>query len=249
MSRAVTLEICADSVRACVAAELGGADRIELCTGLVEGGTTPSAGTLELALESVQLPIVVLVRPRRGDCVFDELEVETALRDIAAAKRARAHGVAIGALLADGSIDVATTRALVAAARPLPVTFHRAFDFVREPLAALDALLALGVDRVLTSGGAPDALAGAAGIAALVRAGGAHIEVVAGGGVRPANVAELVARTGARAVHASARELGTSPATFRPPLSLDARALPGPWERQATSATLVRALADALERR
>lgn len=248
MPRAVTLEICADSVGACVAAESGGAQRIELCTGLVEGGTTPSAGTLALALERVKLPIVVLVRPRRGDFGYDDVEIETSLRDIAAAKRAGAHGIALGALDVNGSIDVATVTALVRAARPLPVTFHRAFDFVREPLAALDVLLSLGVERVLTAGGAADVFAGAERIAQLVAAAGGRCEVIAGGGVRAHGVRALVARTHVRAVHASARELVTSPVRHRPALALDTQSLPNPWERQATSAALVRGLADELER-
>src|SRR6185295_8754847 len=128
MACPVTLEICVDSPAAAVAAAGGGADRLELCAGLVEGGTTPSAGTLELALARVKVPVVVLIRPRRGDFVYSSLEIETMLRDIAITKRAGAQGVALGALRADGTLDREALREFVRAAQPLQVAFHRAFD-------------------------------------------------------------------------------------------------------------------------
>lgn len=243
----VLLEVCADSVEACVAAEEGGADRVELCTGLVEGGTTPSAGTIALALERVRVPIVVLVRPRRGDFLPSEVELATIERDVELARRAGVAGVALGALRADGFVDVAAMRGLVAAARPMEVVFHRAFDAVRAPLEALEALVELGIDRVLTSGGASSAEAGAERIAELVAAARGRIAIVAAGGVRPLHAASLVARTGVREVHASAREPRESAMTFKnPELALDARELPGEWRLHPTSAERVRALRAAL---
>lgn len=242
MNARVLLEICCDSVDACVEAEQGGADRIELCAALSEGGLTPSLGTLELALERVRIPIVVLVRPRRGDFVHTATERETVVRDVLHAKKAGAHGVALGALLPDGSIDRDALCEFVRAARPLSITFHRAFDHARDPLAALETLIELGVDRVLTSGGAATAPEGAARIAEFVRAARGRITLLAGGGVRPANVRALVDATGVREVHATARELVASVATHRPASPVFDSSPPGAWELHATRAERVRAL-------
>ena len=236
------LEICVDSVEACVEAERGGADRLELCAGLVEGGTTPSIGTIGLALARVSIPIVVLVRPRRGDFLYSPVELETAARDVAAAKAAGATGVALGALRPDGTVDRRALARFCELARPMRVTFHRAFDQLREPLAELEALVDLGVDRVLTSGGAATAPEGAARIAALVRAAGKRITVLAGGGVRPANVRELVRATGVSEVHATARELVESAMEHRNHSVCFDSAPVGAWQLQATHAGCVRAL-------
>jgi copper homeostasis protein len=242
------LEICFDSVEAAVAAAEGGADRLELCAGLVEGGTTPSRGAIELALERVRVPIVVLVRPRRGDFLYSKLEIATIERDIDAAKAAGAAGVALGVLRADGTIDVENTRALVARARPLAVTFHRAFDFVRDARLGLETLIELGVERVLTSGGAVSAEAGAESIAKLVGSARGRIAIVAGGGVRAHNVKALVERTGVREVHGTARELVDSEMVARDDsFSLDASVLPGAWQLHMTRADRVRELRRALE--
>jgi len=246
MPQQVLVELCVDGVESALAAAEGGAQRLELCTGLVEGGTTPSAGTLELVLERVRIPVVVLVRPRRGDFLYSSAEVEGMLRDVAAAKRAGARGVALGALRADGTLDVSALTELVRLARPLQITCHRAFDFARDPLEALEVLAGLGVERVLTSGGAPTALAGAERLAQLVRAAGAGgPSILAGGGVRAHNVRELVERCGVREVHATARELAPSGMRHRPAgLTLDSAA-PGAWEQLATRRALVRALVEA----
>lgn len=195
------VEACVDSVASAVAAERGGAGRVELCADLASGGTTPSAGTIALTRERVRIPVFVLVRARDGDFLVDADELETMRRDVLVARRDGADGVVVGALTADGAVDIAAMRALVAAARPMAVTFHRAFDAARDQDEALDVLLSLGVDRVLTSGGAPTARAGANRLAALVRRAAGRIAVLAGGGVRADHVAELVAATGVREVH------------------------------------------------
>lgn len=197
----VLVEACVDTVGSAVAAEAGGAGRVELCAALGEGGTTPSPGTVALARERLTIPLFVLVRPRGGDFLYDADDVEVMRRDVAAARAAGADGVVLGALTADGRVDAAVTRALVDAARPMRVTFHRAFDVARDQAEALEALVALGVDRVLTSGGAPSAAAGTARLTALVRRAGGRIAVLAGGGVRAENAAALVAATGVREVH------------------------------------------------
>lgn len=241
------LEICVDGVEACIAAERGGADRLELCAGLIEGGTTPSAGTLELALERVRLPIVVLIRPRRGGFVYSAQELETMKREIAFARRSGAHGVALGVLDAHAAVDVERTRALVDYARPLNVTFHRAFDFVAQPLQALEQLIDLGVDRVLSSGGAPSAEAGVETLAALVRAARGRLQIVAAGGIRAHNARAIAARTGVGALHGSARA-SVKEASSAPLFALDASALPAANEIFVTQPELVRAVRQAIER-
>jgi copper homeostasis protein len=202
--RGTLVEACVDSVESALAAEAGGAGRIELCDNLVEGGTTPSIGAITLARDALHVPIHVIVRPRGGDFLYSEREVETMRRDIAAIMGAGAAGVVIGALRADGTVDIETTARLIAEARPLSVTFHRAFDLARDPFEALDALMALGADRVLTSGLAPTAPEGASLIADLVRRAAGRIGVLPGGGIRAGNAAALVAATGVTEIHVRA---------------------------------------------
>ena len=210
MTSRATLEIAANSLASALAAQDGGADRVELCENLGEGGCTPSYGTLAMARERLRIPLYVLIRPRAGDFVYDALERDTMLRDIELCVRLGCDGVVIGALDAGGDVDVALCRELVDAARPLGVTFHRAIDVARDPQAALDAALALGCERVLTSGAHAAAIEGAEVIASLVQRAVGRIGVMAGAGVTPENVRDLVQRTGVREVHASAKVLRTS---------------------------------------
>jgi len=209
------VEACVDSVESAVAAEAGGAGRIELCDNLVEGGTTPSIGTITLAGESLTIPVHVIIRPRGGDFHYGPREIETMRRDVAAARDAGAAGVVIGALRRDGTVDTDVTGLLMAEARPLSVTFHRAFDLARDPFEALDALVSLGVNRVLTSGQAPTAPEGAALIARLVRRADWGIGVLPGGGIRADNAAELVAATGVTEIHVRGAALAESAMTAR----------------------------------
>jgi copper homeostasis protein len=198
------LEIAAASIASALAAQEGGADRIELCANLREGGTTPSYGTLVEARKHLRIPIHVLIRPRGGDFLYDDVEAETMLRDIEACARAGADGVVIGALDADADIDIALCRRMIAAAGGLDVTFHRAFDAARERTAALETIVELGCRRVLTSGAASSAPQGADVLAQLVRQAAGRIAIMAGGGVNADNVRELVARSGVSECHASA---------------------------------------------
>ncbi|XP_062070894.1 copper homeostasis protein cutC homolog isoform X5 [Lepus europaeus] len=154
------MEVCVDSVESAVNAERGGAGRIELCSGLLEGGTTPSMGLLQIVKQSVQIPVFVMIRPRGGDFLYSDREIEVMKADIQLAKLYGADGLVFGALTEDGQIDKELCMSLIALCRPLPVTFHRAFDMVQDPMAALETLLTLGFERVLTSGCDSSALEG-----------------------------------------------------------------------------------------
>jgi copper homeostasis protein len=197
----VLVEACVDSVESSLAAERGGAGRLELCDALFDGGTTPSAGMIAACRQAVSIPLFVIIRPRGGGFVYSDIELDVMRRDIVAARGLGADGVVIGALHADGTVHGAQTRPLVEAAEPLPVTFHRAFDFAPDLEQALDAVIAAGVSRVLSSGGAPTGREGIPVLASLVRRAGDRAVVMAGGTIREENVGEIIARTGVREVH------------------------------------------------
>ena len=212
----VLVEACIDTVASAVAAERAGAGRVELCAALADGGTTPSAGMIAAVRAAVRIPVFVIVRPRGGGFVYSAAELDVMGRDIDAAVRQEVDGIVLGVLHADGRIDVARTRALVYAASGLPVTFHRAFDGAPDLHDALDALIDAGVTRVLTSGGAPTALAGVDTIAALVARAGERLTVMAGGGLRESHVADVVRHGGVGEVHVRGTRLETAPGTRRP---------------------------------
>jgi copper homeostasis protein len=211
------LEVCVDSVEGCVAARAGGADRVELCANLVEGGTTPSLGLLSTARDAADIPVMAMIRPRGGDFLYSSLELDVMRRDIVRAKEAGARGIVLGVLRADGTIDVERTRELTDLARPMEVTFHRAFDMTRDAFEALDALIELGIDRVLTSGQARTVIDGLERITVLVRAAGDRMVVMPGGGLREENIRRVIETTGARDVHFTARSRVESGMSFRNP--------------------------------
>jgi copper homeostasis protein len=208
-----TVEICVDDVEGALAAGAAGADRVELCAALSEGGVTPSAGTLAaLGARAPALSVTVLVRPRGGDFVHSPIELAVVCADVSAARSILpVLGVTVGPLDPGGRVDRRALDAVVAAAGTAPVTFHRAFDTLADQPAALEQLVDAGVTRVLTSGGAATALAGADRLRALVEQAAGRIEVMAGGGVRADHVAELVAATGVPAVHLRAARTVRSP--------------------------------------
>lgn len=199
------LEVAANSVASALAAEAGGAARVELCSALEVGGLTPSHATIAIARERLGIPIHVLIRPRAGDFVFDDLECEVMRRDIETCKALGCAGVVIGVLDADGDVDVPRCRGLMDAARGMSVTFHRAFDFTRDPFTALDAIIELGCDRLLTSGQADDALIGAPLIRTLVDRARGRITIMPGGSIDANNIAAIARATGAHEFHASAK--------------------------------------------
>jgi copper homeostasis protein len=225
------VEACIDTVASAIAAERGGAARVELCASLADGGTTPSAGMVAAVRDAVPIPVFAIVRPRGGGFVYSASEIDVMRRDIEALRRMMIDGIVLGALHADGRVDVARTRALVDAAGDRPVTFHRAFDAAPDLAEALDAVVEAGAARVLTSGGARTALDGVDVIASLVARAGDRLTVIAGGGLREGHVADVVARTGVREIHVRPTRLETAPGTRRP-ISLR-KALPvdeGAWE-------------------
>lgn len=201
------VEVCLDDLDGIAIAERAGADRVELCASLAEGGTTPSLGTVAVALRTVRrIGVNILVRQRPGDFVFSRAEVDAMVDDIRAIRAlpnpsAVTLGFVIGALRPDGSVDIDATRRMLEACEGTPVTFHKAFDQTPDLPAALDELIGLGVTRILTSGGEATARDGAVKLAELVVRARGRVSILAGGGLRPANVAELVGRTGVPEVH------------------------------------------------
>jgi len=218
MRRTIIVEICVGDLRSAIEAGEGGADRVELCDRLEVGGTTPSAGTIAEAVRRLTIPVHVLIRPRAGDFIPNEAELASMVRDVEITKQLGAAGVVFGALRTDGTIDRETTERLAEAARPLSVTFHKAFDQTPDQAAALETLIELGIDRVLTSGGQPTAAEGAAALAALIRQAGNRIGVIVAGSLSLANFPAIVQQTGAREVHlgSAAAGLVESAAMFGP---------------------------------
>ena len=201
MKRRYLLEISVETVEAALAAQCGGADRIELCGNLRIGGVTPSIEVMRTAREQLRIPIFAMIRPRGGEFAYSEAEFAEMKRSIGEAKRARMDGVVLGILTKDRLVDIERTRELVAIARLLPATFHRAFDDCANLYEALEDVMQTGASRILTSGGAKTALEGAAPLAELVAAAGNRITIVPGAGIRASNLARVVKETGAREFH------------------------------------------------
>ena len=235
------LEIAADGLGSALAAQAGGADRVELCASLADGGVTPSLGVIAAARAAISLPLHVLIRPRAGDFCYSQGEIRAMQDDVETCARLGCHGVVIGALDAGGDIDLAACRDLIAAAGPMSITFHRAFDVVHDRQAALEVLIGLGCKRVLTSGARPSAPEGATAIASAVRQAAGRIGVMAGAGIQPQDVRRLVAATGVREIHASASVRRASPASSR---NAALRGLDADWLQ--TDAEAVRRLVDEL---
>ena len=237
------LEIAANSLGSALAAQEGGADRIELCADLGNGGTTPSYGTLAITRDRLRIPLYALIRPRTGDFCYDRGERDVMLRDIETCVKLGCDGVVIGALDARGDVDETMCRELISAAGELGVTFHRAFDVARDQARALDTILELGCERVLTSGGEATALAGAERIAGFVKQADSHIHVMAGAGVDASNIRDVAILSNAREFHSSAKAVRRSMSRHRKD---DIPGLQTDWLQ--TDAVIVRAMVEALSR-
>jgi copper homeostasis protein len=236
-------EICVDSIAGVRAAKAAGADRIELCADLLEGGITPSRGMIRQARTIAGIGLNVMIRPRGGDFLFDDDEFATMRSDIETAKAEGADGVVIGLLSATGEIDIARTRELIALARPLSVTFHRAFDMTPEPFRALETLVELGVDRVLTSGQEASVLEGLPLIVELTERAGDRIVIMPGGGITARNIERIIAAARPREIHFAALEPSASGMRFRRPhVFMGGELRPPEYDRLDTSAASVRAV-------
>ena len=211
------LEICTGSIESVIAAQKGGAQRVELCAALSEGGVTPSLGLMREARKVQGIKMNVLIRPRGGDFLYTEEEVRIMVADILAAGDIGADGVVIGALTKDGDVDMDICRRLVAAAGGMSVTFHRAFDMARDADKALEDVISLGCDRILTSGLKPTAEQGMSMLKHLVERANGRISIMPGSGVSPQNAAMICGFVGNTEIHASARSSRQSMMVYRNP--------------------------------
>lgn len=209
------LEICVESVQAAVVAQNAGADRIELCANLAEGGTTPSYGLMEVCRKRISLPIHVMIRPRSGDFLFEALELDQMKSDIAIAKKLNYEGVVIGLLNDNGEVDLEKTEALVKLAYPMHITFHRAYDMANDPFQALEDIISAGCNTILTSGHRQTAIDGSELIHRLHLKANGKINIMAGSGVTDKNILELALKTKVQHFHASAKKSVESNILFR----------------------------------
>ncbi|MGA9672434.1 MAG: copper homeostasis protein CutC [Terracidiphilus sp.] len=244
----MTLEICVDSVESAIAAERGGAQRVELCNDLLEGGITPSAGLIASVRRSIAIGLFVMIRPRGGDFCYTGLEFEVMQEEIQQARRLGADGFVLGLLNEQGGVDVPRTQQLVELAGPLPVTFHRAIDMTPKPSMALFDVLATGACRILTSGGAPNASLGMREIAQMVETAKGRISIMAASGITADTIAVVAQQTGATEFHSSARTEFSSPVQFRKKGMAMGDIREREYKRFVVREESVRALASSLER-
>ncbi len=236
----ITLEVCVASAGDALAAQTGGADRIELNCALESGGLTPSVGLLDAVARATTLPVIAMIRPRPAGFCYSEGEFKTMLADIDAALDRGVAGIAFGVLDARGTIDVARCRLVVARTVGIDVVFHRAFDLTPDPAVALEQLIDVGIDRVLTSGQQPTAIAGTDDIARLHAQAAGRIEVLPGCGITPQHAAELIRRTGCHQLHGSFSTRMVDPSTRHRNLGFG-------QQYHRTDAHQVRAVRDALD--
>ena len=198
----VTVEICLEDIESAVAAQQGGANRIELCDNLTVGGTTPSIGMISQVRKQLEIELQVIIRPRGGDFCYSDLEFSVMKEDIEAAKSVGADGIVTGLLNPDGTADVQRTDVLVQVADPIPVTFHRAFDHAKDPFDTLESLVDIGVSRILSSGKAPSAIKGLLLLGQLQETARDRISIMAGGGINNENVQLIINQAQIREIHA-----------------------------------------------
>lgn len=248
----IALEICANSYASALAAQNGGAYRVELCDNMAEGGTTPSYAHIKLCKERLRIPIWPIIRPRGGDFLYTDDEFELMKEDIKICKTLNCDGVVFGILTANGDVDQTRCATLIELAKPMQVAFHRAFDMSNNLEKALDDLIELGFVRVLTSGAAENALNGIKTITKLVKKANNKIEIMAGAGINPANIATIASQTGVKNLHSSARVNISSKMEFKnqqtkmstsPVLNSTA----DEYQYEQTSAVLVKQMIDQLK--
>lgn len=241
-----TLEVCADNVQSVIEAERGGATRIELCSNLIIGGTTPGKALFQEVRRNSSLPLRVMLRPRFGDFCYDEYEFRTMLEEAQMFRELGADGIVFGILSPDGSLNMEQMKSLADAAGPLDVTLHRAFDVCRDPYEALEQAVSLGIKTILTSGQKNNAWNGRALLAKLQEKSAGRIEILAGAGVNAETIAKLIPETHISSYHLSGKVFGDSRMIFRRddvPMGLEGFSEYDIWQ---TSAELVRQAADVL---
>ena len=214
MAEPVLIEICVDSLASAIAAERGGAARVELCSSLTDGGVTPSAGMIEVVRSKISIGLQVIIRPRGGDFCYEQEEFEIMRKDILAAKARGADGVVLGILDPNGNVDVGRARELVMLARPMNVTFHRAFDVSADLFRALEDVSSTGANRLLTSGGEQNCVLGAETIAKLIKLARGRITIMAGRGIDESNAASIIERTGVSEIHVGTGTYGARPVIY-----------------------------------
>ena len=210
----IKLEIAVFSVEAALAAIEAGADRIEFCENPLEGGTTPSFGSLSTLITLTSKPVFPIIRPRGGDFLYTKNEFNSMRSDVLMARKLDYPGIVIGLLNQDGSIDVERTKRLVDIASPMEVSFHRAFDRCKDPFKSLEDVIATGCKRILTSGQVPNAVDAQEFLKKLIEQAGDRIIIVPGSGVRSNNIKEIIQATGAKEIHSSARKMQASKMSY-----------------------------------
>jgi copper homeostasis protein len=239
----IQMEVCANSVASAIAAQEGGAIRVELCDNLQDGGTTPSYAQIKLAKELLNIKIYPIIRPRGGDFLYSDLEYKLMETDIKLCKSLNCDGVVIGILKADGSIDKERCAALVELAKPMKVTFHRAFDSCNDLEKALEDIIDIGCERILSSGGKVNALDGAERIKALIKLAAGRISIMPGAGIRENNVADIISVTGAIEFHSTAKSPVKSNMQFKN-LEVTMGVAADEYSFELTDATVVKSLID-----
>lgn len=215
MKKNYHIEICANSVASCIAAQEGGATRVELCAAIPEGGTTPSYGEVAIAREQIQIQLHTIIRPRGGDFLYSDIELKTMCKDIEIMHKLGVDGIVIGCLTADGNIDMEKNKILIEAAKGMSITFHRAFDMCQDPMKGLEEVIQLGCHRLLTSGQMPKAIQGVNLISQMVKKADGRIAIMPGSGINANNIQKIAQQTQATEFHLSARERIQSQMSFR----------------------------------
>ena len=249
MGKEILIEICVDSMESALAAEKGGAHRIELCDNLIGGGTTPSVGMLQVIRKYLRIDINFIVRPRSGDFCYSDFEFQVIKKDIEMAKKYGANGIVVGILKPNGEIDVERMKQVIEMSKPLKVTFHRAFDMTRDPFQSLDSLIDLGVERILTSGQESNAFEGVDLIKELVHRAKGKIIIMPGAGINELNVEEIVNKTGVREVHMSAKKKVESIMEYRNSrVAMGGNLIVEEYDNYYTSEETVRRIGEKLKR-
>ena len=245
----VKFEICSGSLQSALNAQEAGAHRVELCSALSLGGLTPSYGFIELARKRLNIDVNVLIRPRQGDFLYDSDEVAVMIRDIIACAQMGVDGVVIGALDPFGNVDVDACRAMVAVAKHhgMSVTFHRAIDRACNIMAALEDVISVGADRVLSSGGKPTSLEGLETLAQMNAAAAGRVIIMPGGGVNAENIRQILEGTGAQEIHFSGSETIQSEMVYREGVSFTPDSLGGDFTRTESSAEKIRQMIQAAQ--